>query len=508
MARANVARQQGDAFQARLFWLYAARLLDPCGNIVKVAYETGPKAFDDILVEYDPDAAPRDHEGRSIYRCHIQCKGHSTTGVFGYADLIDPAFINASRFSFLQRVYEAQKAHAPEGLGCRFELKTNWRIHPNDPLIELIGKSSDAINLDRLFEGKTDKSRMGQVRKLWREHLEIDDAALRLVARVLAIAESPESLNSLRERLDDRFAVVGLKRVPASESSFIYDDLIGKLLAQGRTGFDRESFREMVRSEGLLSDPAPSRDALTIGVRSFMHPIDNLENRCDRMLNLVPYFDGRYIRDAADWQQPIYPELRNFVLDAARRGDRLRLIVDAHVSLAFAIGALLNVKSGKRVEIEQRTGGRNFWSMDDESSDPAWPKLRFEHEYLAREGDEIAVAVSLAHDVSGHARSFVAQDLPRVGHVVYCSLDSGPSQQAIRCGAHAWRIAEGVRQQLSARRGSSQRFTRVHLFIAGPNGFAFFLGQHQQAIGPTSIYEWDFEGLRSGGYSLGLSVGA
>ena len=82
MARANVARRHGDDFQARLFWLKAASLLDPNSPVVKVAYETGPKSFDDIMVEYDPNAAPPDHEGKPIYRRYIQCKWHTTAGTF------------------------------------------------------------------------------------------------------------------------------------------------------------------------------------------------------------------------------------------------------------------------------------------------------------------------------------------------------------------------------------------------------------------------------------------
>ncbi len=97
MARANVARRHGDDFQARLFWLKAACLLDPQCPIVKVTYDAGPKGFDDICVEYDPNAAPSDHEGKPISRRYIQCKWHTTAGVFGYEDLIDPAFINADR---------------------------------------------------------------------------------------------------------------------------------------------------------------------------------------------------------------------------------------------------------------------------------------------------------------------------------------------------------------------------------------------------------------------------
>lgn len=54
MSNAVVARKHGDDFQARLFWLHAALLLEPSSAVVRVGYETGPKAFDDVFVEYDP----------------------------------------------------------------------------------------------------------------------------------------------------------------------------------------------------------------------------------------------------------------------------------------------------------------------------------------------------------------------------------------------------------------------------------------------------------------------
>ena len=508
MARANVPRRQGDDFQARLFWLNATLLLDPDSPVTRVTYDTGPKAFDDILIEYDLDKAPVDHEGTPIRVEHVQCKYHTTAGTFGYQDLIEPAFINADRHSLLKRAHQAQLAHAPDGTGLRFSLKTNWRIQAGDPLLELIGKSSGAINLDKLFVGRTDRSRMGTVRKLWREHLGIDDDALRLLARVLAVAETPESLMELRERLDERFAAVGLKRVPASKSSFFYDDLIAKLLAQGRVEFDRDSFWEMARQEGILGKPAPVKHVLAIGVRSFMHAIDNLENRCKRMLDLVPYFDGRYVREEADWQGRIYPELHTFVLDEAQSSNRLRLVLDAHVSLAFAVGALLNVKAGKQIEIEQRTiSGRRFWSVDDTEPDPSWPKFVFEDEILASDCDEIAIAIALTHDVSPAVRDFVKQDLQQIRRIVHCKPEGGVSQQSVRSGRHAWQLAESVVQHVLDLRGQGHRVSPpVHIFIAGPNGFALFLGQQQQAIGPACVYEWDFEDLHDGGYSLGLAV--
>ena len=56
MTQAVAVRRDGDTFQARLFWLHAARLLDPESPVVRVGFETGPKGFDDIWVEYDPGA--------------------------------------------------------------------------------------------------------------------------------------------------------------------------------------------------------------------------------------------------------------------------------------------------------------------------------------------------------------------------------------------------------------------------------------------------------------------
>ena len=505
MTKANVARRQGDDFQARLFWLHAASLLDPASPVARVAYERGPKAFDDILIEYNSAQAPLDHEGRPIRIEHIQCKWHKTAGTFGYQDLIEPTFINASRFSLLQRAHQAQLDHTLTGNGLRFVLMTNWRIAPGDPLLELIEKSSDAINRERLFATKTDRSRMGKVRKLWREHLCIDDNMLQQMIRVLAIAETTESLHALRQRLEDRFAVVGLRCEPSSHSAFSYDDLIVKLLAQGRVDFDRESFGEMVRQEGILGEPASVGSGLVIGVRSFVHPIDRLENRCERMLDLVPYFDGRYIRKDADWQGRVFPELHAFILNAARSAERLHLVLDTHVSLAYAVGVLLNVKSGRQVEIEQRTSGRRFWFMSDGEVDPSWPEFVFEDEVLSSRGEEIAIAVSLAHDVSPAARRFVQEKLRRVGRITHCRPECGPSQQSVRCGRHAWQLAESIVGHLLGIRGRGYHASPVHVFIAGPNGFAFFLGQ-QLAIGPACLYEWDFEGQRGGGYSLGLSV--
>ena len=44
----------------------------------------------------------------------------------------------------------------------------------------------------------------------------------------------------------------------------------------------------------------------------------------------------------------------------------------------------------------------------------------------------------------------------------------------------------------------------LHLFVAAPNAFTFFLGQRQPGFGKTTLYEYDFEGTNGGDYKASL----
>ena len=60
MTQAVTVRRDGDTYQARQFWLRAGRLLDPESPIVRVGFESGPKSFDDIWIEYASGREPQD----------------------------------------------------------------------------------------------------------------------------------------------------------------------------------------------------------------------------------------------------------------------------------------------------------------------------------------------------------------------------------------------------------------------------------------------------------------
>lgn len=505
MTEAVTVRRDGDTFQSRLFWKHAAWLLDPNSPIVRVGFESGPKSFDDIWVEYAAERGARNQFGEFLLLDHIQCKWHVTPGTYGYEQLVDPGFINANARSFLQRARDAQLAHSGNEGGVRFKLLTNWRLDRDDALKEMVSTRSCAIRDKRLFATTTDASRAGGMRKLWREHLEIDDDELRRFVQALAFGETTDSLDDLRTNLDIQFAYVGLRRIPLHESAFPYDDLVFQWMAQRRLEFDRSSFRDLCEAEGLIVHG--EGNPKTYGLKSFEHPIDQLEERCDNVLNLVPSFDERYIRDEADWSTTLYPALKGFLLDAARKEKSIRLVLDAHASLAFAAGSVLNVKSGRQVELEQRTAGRHVWSANDHERDTSWPRLTVLNTVLDSAQPDLAVAVALTHEVSADVQGFVERTRLPVGNILVLSPDGGPGAQSVECGRHAFDLAQQVTEE-SRRIRATGGTGQIHLFIAAPNAFTFFLGQHQPLMGKITLYEFDFEGGRDRSYvpSLVLPV--
>lgn len=502
MAQAVAVRRDGDAFQARIFWRKAACLLDPASPVTLVGFESGPKGFDDVWVAYDRDRAPGDHEGKPILREHTQCKWHVSVNDFGYADLIVPEWINANTFSLLQRARAAQVVHAPDGTGARFKLLTNWRIAQADPLRGYINQKSKTLRLKDLFHGTTDRSAAGKVRKLWREHLGIDDKELVLLARTLALDTDSTSLDDHRDNLDLLFENRGLRRIPINESSFPYDDVVFQWLAQGRLEFDRQTFREACKREGLLA--SDGRSIVVYGLKSFEHSFDRLEERCTVVLDLIPHFDERAIRDQDDWTNVLYPEVKRFLQAAAKDAQDLRLILDAHITLAFAAGSVLNIKSGRNVQIEQRIVQRNVWHATDMPRDSSWPGWKFDLETLNDAEGDMAVAVCLTHDVASAVKAHLATSSIKVSSLLIARPTCGAGARSVVCGQHAFDMAEALALEINQKRQANN--PPLHLFIAGPNAFTFFLGQRQPGLGKITLYEYDFEGMNGGGYSSSLSL--
>lgn len=488
MVDAITASWHGNNYQSRVFWQNALNLLDDTSCVVEVTFEAnGPKAFDDVVVKYDPPV-PRSGPDR-IHADYHQVKYHvDRGGHFGYQDFIDPAFIGAASVSLLERLRDAQATAPAPSL---FTFLTTYRVSPTDPIATLISGNDHTLLLERLFDGTTDRSKMGKIRKCWREHLGLaDNEALRKVLRGFRVLDGHRSLDELRSEINLKAKVVGLLTCNAADSDFRYDELARQLKSRRLNVFTREALLTLARDEGLLSEVLPVDLHLPIAIRSFLGPASDLTGALpENTLLLTDAFRQRYLEDGQSWQSDIRPRVEAFLAAAAKRSRELRLILDAHASIAFLAGTVLNVKSGVDVHLIQkgRVGAR-MWRADDGSTGARFA----ERASSLGTGRDIAVLMSAAQDVEPQVRPYISSQALDIGTMLSFSFESGPSQQSITGGAHAAALAEQVANAIRRSKAEDPEAI-VHVFASVPNAMLFFFGQQQQAIAPCVIYEFDFD---------------
>lgn len=239
-------------------------------------------------------------------------------------------------------------------------------------------------------------------------------------------------------------------------------------------------------------------------MKSFEHAFDRLEDRCTIVLDLITQFDERTIREQTEWTSSLYPKLKDFLHTSARDNQHLRLVLDTHITLAFAAGSVLNIKSGRNIELEQRTNHREIWNSSDTERDTTWPTWNYETEVLNEHGGDLAVAVSLTHDVDPAVRNYIAKSAPEIGKLLVARPTCGPGAHSVTSGQHAFDLAEALAQRINNEHVQGK--VPLHIFIAAPNAFTFFLGQRQPALGTVTLYEYDFEGRNGSTYRKSLSL--
>lgn len=489
MADAVIARWHGDNYQARIFWENALNLLAPHSCVVEVTFEAnGPKAFDDVVVKYDPPVARSGPDRVSAE--YTQVKWHTQTGGrFGYADFIDPDFIGAKSFSLLQRLHQARSSAPPT---ARFAFLTTYRIKDGDPLAELVSGHDRSLLVEKLFDDTTDRSRMGAVRKCWREHLQLaDDHQLKAVVQGLRVLEAYRSLDELRADINIKAQAVGVLASSDAESDFKFDELARQLKVRQLNALTREVLLQICRDEGLLVERPHEPDPfLPIAIRSILGPSADIVGAApEDTLLLADEFRQRYLQDGRDWQRDIRPKVEAFLRAAVKKSPRLRLIMDAHASIAFFAGAVLDLKSAVQTQLVQkgRVGAR-VWRADDGSVG-----ARFEiAEEIVGTGPDLAVAISVAQPATAQARAYVEARLPQIGRLISFTLPSGPGQQSVAGGGHAAALAEQISNHIRDLTAADPDAV-VHIFAAAPNSLLYFLGQHHQAIAPCIVYEYDFD---------------
>ena len=501
MARAVSARMQGDDYQARFFWLQICRLFQPHTKVSSVGYEVvEAKSFDDVVVSYAPPV--NDDRGGTVTTDYFQIKYHvSQNETIRFGSLMEPEFIGATKFSFLQRLRDAYMKTEGSG-GCRFTLVTPWALDLQDPISTLLNNNAGQIHLERLFEPGP-KSGVGGLRRKVAEHLELDESVLPSILASMRVLHSFGSLSELNDRLNDKLILTGMAPMESTGSYSPYDDLAKKLLQSGRQVFRADEIKEICESEGLwVGHRGLSDGAADLGIRSFVRRTEYMEDDTDVVLDLVPFFDGRTIREPSSWNAEVGPRVVQFLETNTRTGGTYRLRVDAHTSVAILSGYALDTKVGANIILLQKTrSGVEIWDMERPAILPS-PEWAFDWIEAGDADGDLAVAISITHDVRADVAAFLnGATMPIRGTLAATLLRTGNT--VVRDGPHALALAQSLVAELRYHRKRAQV---VHLFMAVPNGFSFVLGQHLRPVGPSVVYEFDFESGVPGAYKAGVAL--
>lgn len=495
MAQGQIAaRITGDDYQGRFFWWQALQLLIPCFNVSKVILEHDKiSGFDDVVVFYDPPI--KSDGGNPCTADFFQLKYHMNQD-----DVYSSETIQKNRrddgSTLVQKLYRGFKEIAP-GKDVRLSLVSNVCWSSSDPLAQCI--RHDGRLSDEFFK-KGKASAIGKCRNELLSHLVgnaalgCDEQSFLAFARCLRLRTPFTNVADLLKMVNANAVAAGLKPMDTTVSTVVLDDLYRKLVQQGRTEFTKSTLLQLCKEEKLMVDGGQvSRSSL--GVRSFMRFAENMERDCEQFECLCDLFDGRYIRDVANWKTA-YQRLQEF-FQKAKLSDKqeYELLLETHLTLAYACGAILDRKSGaKAYPVQKGRDGRITWKPGTDN-EPRLDLTRWEFSSQTKDssGTALVLALSITHPVGSEADKALSEHSINPAHILAISPIGGPSASSISGAEEALALAEEIQKRLVALRKQYPLVGDLHIFAAAPAGLAFFLGQVGAALKPVQLYEYGFD---------------
>ncbi len=486
MARAIIARRNGDEYQARVFWLHLLKLRTS-DFVDIVTLESDRVAFtDDVTVKYRIPIVER-ATGLKIDYDYFQCKYHVTQGgSFTYNNLLNPDFVGGKE-SMLKRLYDAFLTIKKTQENFRLYIFSNWHWHPDDEIANHLHEESIR---NTFFQDGT-QSKTGLIRKAFIEHLKINSDELELFLKHVRFRLGKDLIDLARE-LEPRLKLANLMPIDPTTTNIIYDDLTWKLFEQGKNSFNRETFNDMIQDEKLVVVPDPTYSEISIC--SFPQFARRPRDFQAAHLDLSALFEGRFVRQDEYWVNKIPNQIVSFFKDKSLTTlpQPLHLFFDCHLSIAFFIGTLINPKYGLQIVPAEKTRalGYEFWSPATGLKTGLWKVSEFNGNKK-----EAIIGISVTNPIENQLINYLTStEKMQASRFLFEPL-KGIGPTAISDGDYAWYLAYELQNIL--RNKLSPKCEVMHLFIAAPVAFAYIIGNTLRSITPRiQLYEHDYEGQK------------
>ena len=205
-------------------------------------------------------------------------------------------------------------------------------------------------------------------------------------------------------------------------------------------------------------------------------------------LDFTTLFDGdtpfarRQLKNPANWQQVIMPELRNAARALEAYGPRrVHVTGSMRLPLWFAVGRELP-------DVRQWTLSLDQHGQQWHTSPAEEVTTRTIADIIIGQGAELAVAAALTHDPTADIHAYLRDAAIPVAALLVLGPGSEPGHQSVPDGQWAAGWARTARDQ-ARNAACAHGAQRIHLFIAAPQAIALTLGHHWNLTPPTTVYE-------------------
>lgn len=218
------------------------------------------------------------------------------------------------------------------------------------------------------------------------------------------------------------------------------------------------------------------------------HDDEELKKMYYSTCNLLGYFNGRYIKADKSWEE-IKDEIVRYA-NTLIPGSKYTIYFFAHLSIAYCLGACINSKDSRKVSIMQQTSNNTLdWRISENDNDELYKDNLFEkyNKYLIdEEKRDIVISIGITQKIFEDVREFCIENNLEVKQIINIDMGDKCGNSSVKSGKHAWMLAEKVKEIINKERIRGN----VHLFMAVPNAFAFFLGQLTFNLKNVTLYEY------------------
>jgi hypothetical protein len=467
---ARAAALRGDDYQHAIGWWWACKMLsDP--NIVSVSIEdSGGGSFDDVVI--------RRGRGADTY-WQVKSSNYGNTHV-DENWLFKALGKTARSKSPLQHFYITWEALSGEGREFELALVSNRGFDGNHPILGEMRDLSDGTIRVEALRMAGPSTEFGKARNRWAQHLRIsDDRLLEFLSAVALRTEGSES--TWRDRASEVMRNVGLRY--DDDAVAVGSSLVREWVKNGVGPQDRDALSRQVADMDLLAQSGTLRFAV--------HAIDRQPSSVapNAQLDIVELYDGddpfaRYeLKNSSDWQARVVPELAEKVRRLEAYGPRrVHVTGSMRLPMWFAVGRALPDVRGWVLSTDQRT---EVWS----TASPEQADARVLTDRRLGDGPDLAVGIALTTDLTEDVEAWLRASGTPAGHLLVLAPDGDPGFLAVPGGDWAAGWARTARDRVVVTVGRTGA-TRIHLFMAAPQGAALMLGHQWNMLPATVVYEF------------------